>query len=89
MLGSERLVLLRQLNVLYGLINRIGTDRRYADAFEIECSRYPTTQEGIQALVQQPADLEEEWKGPYLKRGVPKDPWRNPYVYRYPGRQRC
>jgi len=55
------------------------------DAFEIDCARYPTTEEGIQALVQQPADL-QEWKGPYLKRGLPKDPWRNPYVYRYPGR---
>lgn len=55
------------------------------DAFEIDCARYPTTEEGVQALLQQPADL-EEWKGPYLKRGAPKDPWRNPYLYRYPGR---
>lgn len=54
------------------------------DAFEIDCSRYPTTEEGIQALVQQPSDL-PEWKGPYLKRGVPKDPWHNPYGYACPG----
>jgi len=54
------------------------------DTFEVDCSRYPTTEEGIQALVQQPAGL-MEWKGPYLKRGVPRDPWRNPYVYRFPG----
>lgn len=54
------------------------------DAFEVDCSRYPTTEEGIQALVQQPSNL-TEWKGPYLKRGLPKDPWHNPYVYRYPG----
>lgn len=55
------------------------------DLFEIECSRYPTTEEGIQALIQQPSDL-TEWRGPYLKRGVPKDPWRNLYVYECPGR---
>ena len=54
------------------------------DAFEIDCARYPNTQEGIQALIQQPSDL-IDWKGPYLKRGVPKDPWQNSYVYRYPG----
>ena len=54
------------------------------DAFEIDCSRYPTTEEGIQALVRQPSNL-PEWKGPYLKRGMPKDPWRNPYIYQCPG----
>jgi len=54
------------------------------DAFEVDCSRYPTSEEGIKALVQQPPGL-IEWKGPYLKRGVPADPWHNPYVYRFPG----
>jgi len=54
------------------------------DAFEVDCSRYPTTEEGIQALIQQPSTL-TEWRGPYLKRGMPKDPWQNPYVYRCPG----
>jgi general secretion pathway protein G len=54
------------------------------DAFEVDCGRYPTTEEGIQALVQQPSDL-ADWKGPYVKRGLPKDPWANPYVYQCPG----
>ena len=54
------------------------------DAFEVDCSRYPTTEEGIQALLQQPSNL-TGWRGPYLKRGAPKDPWQNPYVYRCPG----
>ena len=54
------------------------------DAFEIDCSRYPTTEEGIQSLIRQPSDL-TEWRGPYLKRGVPEDPWHNPYVYQCPG----
>ena len=55
------------------------------DAFEIDCSRYPTTEEGIQALIQQPSSDLTEWRGPYLKRGAPRDPWRNPYVYECPG----
>jgi len=54
------------------------------DAFEIDCGRFPTTQEGLGALVDQPTDT-DNWMGPYIKRGLPKDPWGNPYVYQYPG----
>ena len=54
------------------------------DAFEIDTGRFPTNEEGLSGLVEEPADL-REWYGPYIKRGVPKDPWGNPYVYRYPG----
>jgi len=54
------------------------------DSFEVDCARYPSTQEGILVLIQQPQGL-LEWRGPYLKRGAPQDPWRNPYVYQYPG----
>jgi general secretion pathway protein G len=56
------------------------------DAFEVDTGRYPTTEEGLAALVEQPADL-TGWHGPYIKRGVPKDPWGNPYVYRCPGQR--
>lgn len=56
------------------------------DSFEIDTGRYPTTTEGIRALVVEPSNTNEnDWKGPYLKRGVPKDPWQNEYVYKYPG----
>ena len=54
------------------------------DAFEIDTGRYPTTQEGLKALVEQPGDV-KGWAGSYIKRGLPKDPWGNPYVYRQPG----
>ena len=54
------------------------------DFFKLDIGRYPTTEESLGALVQQPSDL-PEWRGPYLKRGMPKDPWQNLYVYRYPG----
>jgi general secretion pathway protein G len=56
------------------------------DAFEIDTGRYPTNTEGIRALVVNPSNINRsEWKGPYLKRGVPVDPWQNEYIYRYPG----
>ena len=55
------------------------------DAFEIDTGRYPTNSEDLGALNRCPANVEEDWKGPYLKRGVPNDPWGNAYVYRQPG----
>jgi general secretion pathway protein G len=54
------------------------------DAFEVDAGRYPTTEEGLAALVTPPASI-KAWHGPYIKRGVPNDPWGNPYVYRFPG----
>jgi general secretion pathway protein G len=54
--------------------------------FRLDNSRYPTTEQGLRALVQQPTDPTiRNWKpGGYLKR-VSKDPWDNEYVYVYPG----
>jgi len=54
------------------------------DTFEVDCGRLPTTEEGLKALLEQPANA-DGWQGPYLKRGVPKDPWGAPYIYRCPG----
>jgi len=54
------------------------------DAFEVDCGRYPATEEGLQALLVQPLNA-DGWTGPYLKKGLPKDPWGNLYVYRCPG----
>ena len=55
------------------------------DAFEIEVGRYPTTSEGLRALVERPTSDAEGWQQPYLRKDPPKDPWGNEYVYRYPG----
>jgi general secretion pathway protein G len=55
------------------------------NAYKRDTGRLPSTQEGLQALVVQ-APSAEGWKGPYLKDGLPKDPWGNPYVYRQPGK---
>ncbi|KPK84420.1 MAG: hypothetical protein AMJ81_05640 [Phycisphaerae bacterium SM23_33] len=54
------------------------------DAFEVDCGRYPTSEEGIKAIVEQPANA-DGWRGPYIKRGLPKDSWGNAYVYQCPG----
>lgn len=56
------------------------------DSFEIDLGRYPTTVEGLRALVQKPTTDSEGWKQPYLQRQeIPKDPWGNDYIYKYPG----
>lgn len=55
------------------------------DLFKLETGRYPSSQEGLQALVQAPSGL-TGWNGPYLKKKtVPKDPWGNEYHYVAPG----
>jgi general secretion pathway protein G len=55
------------------------------DLFYLDVGRYPTTAEGLAALVR-PSGGVNGWAGPYLKGGVvPNDPWNNAYVYRAPG----
>jgi general secretion pathway protein G len=55
------------------------------DLFYLDAGRYPSTTEGLTALVQRPAGI-ASWSGPYLKTGaVPSDPWGHPYAYRSPG----
>lgn len=61
-------------------LSLIGTQ---LNAFEVDCGRYPTTEDGLQALLE-PRGAIRGWKGPYLER-MPKDPWGNPYIYRCPG----
>lgn len=53
-------------------------------AYEIDVGRYPTSDEGLDALVNQPANA-KNWKGPYLQRAVQSDPWGNKYIYVSPG----
>ena len=55
------------------------------DIYRLEVGRYPTTDEGLQALVEDPGSV-QSWNGPYLKKAqVPKDPWGFDYQYRSPG----
>lgn len=53
------------------------------DQFRMETGRYPTTQEGLNALQVNPGV--NGWDGPYLKKGIPNDPWGRPYHYESPG----
>lgn len=54
--------------------------------YRLDVGSYPSTEEGLQALVKAPAGKENKWKGPYIEASeVPKDPWDNPYQYRFPG----
>ena len=55
--------------------------------FRLDNSKYPTTDQGLQALVQQPTDPSiRNWRpGGYLTKRVGKDPWGNDYQYVYPG----
>ncbi len=54
------------------------------DAFEVDNGYFPKSG-ALNDLVDQPANA-QGWKGPYLKKGVPLDPWGSPYVYENPGK---
>jgi general secretion pathway protein G len=55
------------------------------ELYKIENGRYPSTSEGLKALVQAPPGA-TNWNGPYLtKKDLPSDPWGRPYAYRSPG----
>jgi general secretion pathway protein G len=55
------------------------------DLFYLDAGRFPSTSEGLAALVQRTPGV-AAWNGPYLKGGnVPNDPWSHPYLYRSPG----
>jgi len=54
--------------------------------YSMHMGDYPTTAEGLQALITAPANKADRWRGPYLQESkIPEDPWKRPYQYRYPG----
>ena len=54
------------------------------DLFKLDVGRYPSDAEGLRSLVERPGSA-NGWNGPYLKGGLPADPWGNPYRYANPG----
>ena len=55
------------------------------EIYKLDVGRFPTTSQGLEALVRQPSGV-KGWNGPYLKKGeLPQDPWGNAFDYRYPG----
>jgi general secretion pathway protein G len=55
------------------------------DTYRLDVGRYPSTEEGLNALIAAPPTAAGKWNGPYLKKGVPADPWGHAYQYRAPG----
>jgi general secretion pathway protein G len=57
------------------------------DNYRLDNGSYPTTEQGLAALQEKPTrdPAPLNWRGPYLKRTIPADPWGRPYVYRSPG----
>src|SRR5580704_14883166 len=54
--------------------------------FRMQMGNYPTTDEGLQALITAPQGKADRWRGPYIEgNSIPLDPWKQPYQYRYPG----
>jgi general secretion pathway protein G len=64
--------------------SQISSIEMALDAFEVDNGYYPKTG-GLDALLNQPNGA-TNWRGPYLKKGIPLDPWGNAYTYDYPGK---
>ncbi len=96
----ELLVVLAILTLLAGLVgprvlNQLGGAKsktasvqiadldKSLELFKLDVGRYPTSEEGLEALVKRPGSV-NGWTGPYLKGGVPTDPWGHPYRYANP-----
>jgi len=55
-------------------------------SYSMHMGNYPSTAEGLQALITAPGSKADRWRGPYLQEAkIPLDPWKNPYQYRFPG----
>lgn len=97
----ELLVVLAIISLLAGLVgpavlNQLGGAKtktarvqikdleQSLEIFKLDVGRYPETSEGLNALVENPGNV-DGWNGPYLKSGVPKDPWNHDYQYANPG----
>ena len=63
---------------------QIDSLEKALDQYRLDMRRYPSTEEGLDALVAKPVAA-STWNGPYLKKAVPPDPWGRPFVYRVPG----
>jgi general secretion pathway protein G len=65
--------------------SQISTFSTALDAFEVDNGYYPRGKSGLNDLVVAPRDA-QSWRGPYLQKDIPNDPWGNPYIYESPGK---
>jgi general secretion pathway protein G len=63
---------------------QIASIAKALDMYRIDIGRYPSTEQGLPALFAAPAN-EPRWRGPYLAKAVPPDPWGRAYIYKSPG----
>jgi general secretion pathway protein G len=63
---------------------QVSSIEKALDAYRLDVGRYPSTEQGLAALVSKPSD-EGRWQGPYLAKAVPMDPWGRAYQYKSPG----
>jgi general secretion pathway protein G len=63
---------------------QIASISKALDMYRIDLGKYPTTEQGLAALSVAPAN-EPRWRGPYLAKAVPPDPWGRAYIYKAPG----
>jgi len=92
------MVILGLLAALVGprMFGKVGKSRQKAakaqialfetalDTYRLDTSKYPTADQGLQALRTKPGGV-ERWEGPYLPKNIPLDPWGHAYEYRSPG----
>ena len=63
---------------------QIDSLEKALDQFRLDTGHYPTSEQGLKALVDKPTN-EPKWSGPYLRKDVPLDPWGKAYIYKIPG----
>lgn len=60
---------------------QIADIEKAMELFKLDVGRFPTTEEGLEALAKRPPTVASGWSGPYLKGSLPTDPWGKPYHY--------
>lgn len=86
LIGLVAPAVLQQLGHARASVARDSIERLASvlDLYKLDVGDYPSTEQGLEALIQQPEDV-SDWHGPYLKGDhVPLDPWNHPYEYRNP-----
>lgn len=80
----------RVLNQLGGAKSKtaavqISEIEKSLELYKLDVGRFPSTEEGLAALNTKPASVNAGWNGPYMKGGIPADPWGKPYQYKLNG----
>lgn len=61
----------------------VSTFDNEMEKYKLDTGNYPTSDQGLNALM---TDMVQngKWNGPYIKGNLPRDPWNNPYIYKFP-----